>query len=42
MMEVPEMIRQASSMKTECERQQKVKMMRGQPIKEIVKEQNMP
>ena len=42
MMEVPEMMRQASSIKTECERQQKAEMMRGQPIEEIVKEQNMP
>ena len=41
MMEVPEMMRQASSMKTECERQQRAEMMSGQPIEEIVKEQNM-
>ena len=39
MMEVPEMMRQAS---TEHEWQQKAEMMRGQPIKEIVKKQNMP
>ena len=42
MLEVPEMMRQASSMKTECERQQRAEMMKGQPIQEIVKEQNMP
>ena len=29
MMEVPEMLRQASSMKTECERQQKVELLKG-------------
>ena len=38
MMEIPEMMRQASSMKTECEWQQKLEMMREQPIEEIVKE----
>ena len=42
MMEVPEMMRQAFSMKTERECQQKAEMMRGQPIEEIIKEQNMP
>ena len=28
-------------MKTKCERQQKVELLKGQPIEEIVKEQNM-
>ena len=42
MLEVPEMMRQASNMKTECEWQQRAEMMKGQPIEEIVKEQNMP
>ena len=41
MMEVPEMLRQASSMKTEHERQQKAELLRGHPIEEIVKEQKM-
>ena len=42
MMEVPEMLQQASSMKTECERQQKVELLKSLPIEEIVKEQSMP
>ena len=42
MMEVPEMLRQASSMKTEHEQQQRVEQLKGLPIKEIVREQNMP
>ena len=42
MMEVPEMLRQASNMKTECERQQKAEQLKGLLIEEIVKEQNMP
>ena len=42
MMEVPKMMWLASNMKTECERQQKAEMMRGQLIEEIIKEQTMP
>ena len=42
MMEVPEMLHQASSMKTERERQQRLEQLKGLPIEEIVKEQNMP
>ena len=42
MMQVPEMLQQAASMKTEREHQQKAEQMRGLPIEEIIKEQNMP
>ena len=37
MMEVPEMLRQKSSMKTECERQQRLEQLKGLPIEEIIK-----
>ena len=42
MLQVPEMIQQAATMKTEHEHQQKVEQMRGLLIEEIIKEQNMP
>ena len=42
MMQVPEMLQQAATMKSECERQQKAEQMQGLPIEEIIKEQNMP
>ena len=42
MMQVPDMLQQAATMKSERERQQKAEQMRGLPIKEIIKEQNMP
>ena len=42
MMQVPEMLRQASSMKTERERQQRLEQLKGMPIEEIVRDQNMP
>ena len=42
MMQVPEMLQQAATMKSECERQQKAEQMQGLPMKEIIKEQNMP
>ena len=42
MMEVPDMLRQAASMKTEHERQQRLEQLKGMPIEEIVREQNMP
>ena len=42
MIQVPDMLRQASSMKTECERQQRLEQLKGMPIEEIVREQNMP
>ena len=42
MLEVPKMMRQAASMRTEREHQQCVEIMRGQLIEGIVQEQNMP
>ena len=42
MMQVPDMLRQASSMKTERERQQRLEQLKGMPIEEIVRDQNMP
>ena len=41
-MEVPDMLRQAASMKTERERQQRLEQLKGTPIEEIVRDQNMP
>ena len=38
MMEVPKMLRQMSSMKTERERQQRLEQLKGLPIEEIIKE----
>ena len=42
MLQVPEMLQQAATMKSECECQQKAEQMRGLPIEDIIKEQNMP
>ena len=41
MLQVTEMLQQAPTMKSECERQQKAEQMRGLPIEDIIKEQNM-
>ena len=41
MLEVPEMLMQAAQIKTNRERQQRVESMKGQPIEEIINEQNM-
>ena len=42
MLQVPEMLQQAATMKLECERKQKAEQMQGLPIEDIIKEQNMP
>ena len=42
MLQVPEMIQQAAGMKTEHERREKAEQLRGLPIEDIIKEQNMP
>ena len=42
MLQVPEMLQQAATMKLECECQQKAEQMWGLPIEDIIKEQNMP
>ena len=42
MMQVPEKLQQAASMKMECEHELKAEQMRGLPIEDIIKEQNMP
>ena len=42
MLQVPEMLQQAATMKSERECQQKAEQMRGLPIEDIIKEQNMP
>ena len=42
MLQVPEMIRQVAGMKTEREWCEKAEQLRGLPIKDIIKEQNMP
>ena len=42
MLQVPEMLAQAAEMKSDRERQQRVESMKGQPIEEIINEQNMP
>ena len=42
MLQVPEMLQQAATMKSEREHQQKEEQMRGLPIEDIIKEQNMP
>ena len=42
MLQVPEMLQQAATMKLECEHQQRAKQMQGLPIEDIIKEQNMP
>ena len=41
MLQVPEMIQQMASMKTECERHEKAEQLCGLPIEDIIKEQNM-
>ena len=41
MLQVPEMIQQAAGMKTEHERCEKAEQLRGLPIEDIIKEQNM-
>ena len=42
MLQVPEMMQQAAMMKSDCEHHEKVEQLRGLPIEEIIKEQNMP
>ena len=42
MLQVLEMLQQAATMKMEREHQQKAEQMRGLPIEDIIKEQNMP
>ena len=42
MLQVPEMLQQAATMKLECEHQQRAEQMWGLPIEDIIKEQNMP
>ena len=42
MLQVLEMLTQAAEMKSDRERQQRVENMKGQPIEEIINEQNMP
>ena len=42
MLQVPEMMQQAAMMKSERERREKAEQLRGLPIEDIIKEQNMP
>ena len=42
MLEVPEMMRQAASMKTDRELRQKAQLLREQPIEIVIQEQNLP
>ena len=42
MLQVPEMMQQAAMMKTDRERREKAEQLRGLPIEDIIKEQNMP
>ena len=42
MLQVPEMMQQVAMMKTDCEHCEKAKQLRGLPIEDIIKEQNMP
>ena len=42
MLQVPKMLQQAATMKSEHEHQQKAEQMQGLPIEDIIKEQNMP
>ena len=42
MLQVPEMIQQAASMKSDHERHERAEQLRGLPIEDIIKEQNMP
>ena len=41
MLQVPEMIQQATMMKSDRERHEKAEQLRGLPIEDIIKEQNM-
>ena len=41
MLQVPEMMQQVAMMKLDCERREKAEQLRGLPIEEIIKEQNM-
>ena len=41
MLQVPEMMQQAAMMKLDCEHREKVEQLRGLPIEDIIKEQNM-
>ena len=42
MLQVPEMLTQAVEMKSDRERQQRIENLKGQPIEEVIDEQNMP
>ena len=42
MLQVPEMMQQAAMMKSDRERREKAEHLRGLPIEDIIKEQNMP
>ena len=42
MLQVPEMMQQAAMMKSDHERHEKAEQLRGLPIEEIIREQNMP
>ena len=42
MLEVPDMVKQVEGMKSEREHQQRVEMIRGQLIEEIIEMQNIP
>ena len=42
MLQVPEMMQQAAMMKSDRERREKAEQLRGLPIEDIIKEQNMP
>ena len=42
MLQVPEMMQQAAMVKSNHERHEKAEQLRGLPIKDIIKEQNMP
>ena len=42
MLQVPEMMQQAAMMKSDHERHEKAEQLRGLPIEDIIKKQNMP
>ena len=42
MLQVPEMMQQVAMMKLDRERREKAEQLRGLPMEEIIKEQNMP
>ena len=42
MLQVPEMVQQVAKMKSDRERREKAEQLRGSPIEDIIKEQNMP